>query len=69
MTNKGIKRGYKSDNLRVHKHVISLNDIENKVLNRYLKKYNIRNKSKFIRESLITSILKKFEEDTPTLFD
>ena len=69
MTNKGIKRGYKGDNLRVHKHVVSLNDIENKVLNRYLKKYNIKNKSKFIRETLITSILKKFEEDTPTLFD
>lgn len=55
--------------LRVHKHLFSLNDSENKALERYLVKYKVTNKSKFIRETLMYTILKKFDEDTPTLFD
>jgi len=56
-------------NLRVHKHLFSLNDAENKALERYLVKYKVSNKSKFIRETLMYAILKKFDEDAPTLFD
>lgn len=55
--------------LRVHKHLFSLNDSENKALERYLCKYKVSNKSKFIRETLMYAILKRFDEDTPTLFD
>jgi hypothetical protein len=31
-------------------------------------KYKVKNKSKFVRETLIKTILKQFEEDHPTLF-
>ncbi len=47
---------------------IMLNDEEMKALNRLISTYKIKNKSKFIRETLMTTILKKFEEDHPTLF-
>ncbi len=45
-----------------------LNDDEFRALNRYVEKYKITNQSRFIRETLITSILKRLEEDHPTLF-
>ena len=59
----------KRNSLRTHRHLFSLNNEENKALNRYLAKYKISNKSKFIRETLMIAIIKKFEEDHPTLFD
>ncbi len=55
--------------LRTHRHLFTLNDQENKALNRYVDKYKVKNKSKFIRETLMHVILKKFDEDHPTLFD
>ena len=63
------KGNVKRESLRTHKHLFTLNDAENKVLNRFLQKYKVTNKSRYIRETLIMSILKKLEEDTPTLFD
>lgn len=69
MSNKVNKGNLKRDSLRVHKHLFTLNDAENKVLNRFLEKYKVTNKSRFIRETLIITILKKLEEDSPTLFD
>jgi len=59
----------KLKSLRTHQHVFMLNDEENKALNRYISKYKVRNKSRFIRETLMFSILRKFDEDHPTLFD
>ena len=55
--------------LRIHKHFFTLNEEENNALNRYITKYNVQNKSRFIRETLMISIIRKFEEDHPTLFD
>ena len=57
------------NSLRTHRQVITLNDEENKALNRYIAKYKVENKAKFIRETLMLAILKQFEEDHPTLFD
>lgn len=54
--------------LRTHKYVFTLNDEENKALNRYIEKYKVQNRSRFIRETLMIAIIKKFEEDHPTLF-
>jgi len=59
----------KRNSLRTHKQVFVLNDEENKALNRYIAKYKIQNKSKFIRETLMTTIIRKMEEDHPRLFD
>ena len=57
------------NSLRTHRQIFTLNDEENKALNRYISKYKIRNKSKFIRETVMLAIIRKFEEDHPTLFD
>ena len=59
----------KKNSLRTHKHAFTLNDEENKVFNRYVEKYGVHNRSRFIREAVIQSIIKKLEEDQPTLFD
>ncbi len=54
---------------RTHRENITLNDEEFKFLNRYMEKFKISNKSKFIRETLMRTIIVRFEEDHPTLFD
>ena len=59
----------KRNSLRTHRQVFTLNEEENNALNRYVAKYKIQNKSKFLRETVMISILKKFDEDHPTLFD
>ena len=59
----------KKKSLRTHKYVITLNDEENRALSRYIDKYKVQNRSRFIRETLMIAIIRKFEEDHPTLFD
>ena len=46
-----------------------LNDSELRALERYCEKYSVRNRSRFVRETLMRAVLKQFEKDTPTLFD
>ena len=65
----GKKKIVKVKSLRTHKHLITLNDQEDKALLRYMSKYKVLNKTKFIRETLMLAIIRKFEEDHPTLFD
>jgi hypothetical protein len=57
-----------TDLLRVNKKSILFNNKELKAIESYCVKYRIGNRSKFMREAIITSILKKFEDDYPTLF-
>ena len=54
---------------RRHNQTIRLNDFEMQALNKYCKKYKVQNRAQFIRETLMTEILRKFDEDYPTLFD
>ena len=54
---------------RIHRTSILFNQREQEAINLYCDKYNIRNKSKFMREVIMTEILKKFDEDYPTLFE
>lgn len=54
---------------REHRIVISLNDKEKKVFDNFCKKYKIEKKAKFVRETLFLFILKRLDEDYPTLFD
>lgn len=53
------------------KHIIQfqLNDYEKDAVNRFCNKYNIANRAKFIRETVIEKILQRFDEDYPSLFD
>jgi metal-responsive CopG/Arc/MetJ family transcriptional regulator len=54
---------------RSHRVSIMLNDSELRALERYCEKYSVRNRSRFVRETLMRAVLKQFEQDTPTLFD
>ena len=54
--------------VRRHKKMVTFNDSELEVINAFCKKYKIDNKTKFIREAVISTILRKTEEDHPTLF-
>ena len=57
------------DLLRKNKHAILFNNRELKAIEAYCRKYKVDNKSKFMRETIISEILKKFDEDYPTLFE
>lgn len=54
---------------RVNKKVIAFNSKEMKAIDYYCKKYRVGNQTKFMREAIITHILKKFDQDYPTLWD
>lgn len=54
---------------RIHRYVFTLNEQEHKALCRYIKKYKVQNKSKFIRETLMFEVIRRLEQDSPTLFD
>jgi hypothetical protein len=54
---------------RIHRKSILFNQREVQAINHYCKKYKIKNKSKLMRELIITSVLKKFDEDYPSLFE
>ncbi len=69
MQNNQHKNISKRKDLRVNRHAFMLNELENKALQRFIDEYKIKNKSKFIRETVIRAILAKFDEDAPTLFD
>ena len=52
-----------------HSRVVCLvSDEEMKIIDDYLKKYKITNKSNWMRKTLLTSIYKSMDADYPTLF-
>jgi hypothetical protein len=53
---------------RKHRKVLLFNDPEMEAVLQFCKKYKIANHSKFFRETIIAAILRKTEEDHPTLF-
>ncbi len=69
MAKKTTKLVSQRNSLRTHRQIFTLNDEENKALIRYISKYNVQNKSKFIRETLMLTVIRKMEEDHLTLFD
>ena len=54
---------------RTHRTSLLFNQREQEAINLYCEKYKIRNKSKFMREAIMNEILKRFDEDYPTLFE
>jgi hypothetical protein len=54
---------------RTNRTSILFNHREQEAINLFCEKYQIRNKSKFMREAIMTEILKKFDDDYPTLFE
>ena len=55
--------------LRINRKAIMLNNKELGAFNYYCKKYRVANQSKFIRETIMIEILRKFEDDHPKLFE
>jgi hypothetical protein len=55
--------------LRKHKLCFAFNELEQNALENYCKKYKVENRSKFMRETIVTAILKQFDKDYPSLFD
>ncbi|MBR2301528.1 MAG: hypothetical protein IKA41_06210 [Bacteroidaceae bacterium] len=55
--------------IKRHTRIVSLvSEEENRIIDDYLKKYKITNKSNWIRETLLAFIYKNLDEDYPTLF-
>ncbi|MGE0077944.1 MAG: hypothetical protein AB7S48_08810 [Bacteroidales bacterium] len=65
-----VKRpGFNTDKLkRVHRKELLFNTSELNAIEMYCKRYKIRNKSKFLREAIISKVLNQFEQDHPKLF-
>lgn len=54
---------------RVHHFGTLLSDAEQHIVDVFIEKYKIKNKSKWVRETIFQAIHKKMEDDYPTLFD
>ena len=60
----------KDENLkRQNRYTICFNNHELAAISKFCSKYKVNNRAKFMRETIITEILKKFDEDYPTLFE
>lgn len=66
---KAIKKLKTKTEPRNHRVTIMLNDSEMRMLERYCNQYTVKNRSKLIRETLMRNILRRFDKDSPTLFD
>ena len=64
---KGLKRHVELTK-RERRMSILLSEDEQLIVDRYLEKYKITNKSRWLRETILMFIHKNMEEDYPTLF-
>jgi len=48
---------------------LMLNNRELKALGVYCSRYRVKNRSEFVRETVMKAILKRFEEEHPTLWE
>jgi hypothetical protein len=61
---------FKEDRLRRNNRLsLMLNNREMRALGIYCNRYRIRNKSGFLRETIMKAILKRFEEEHPSLWE
>jgi hypothetical protein len=54
---------------RTNRLSLMLNDRELRALGIYCSRYRVKNKSEFLRETIMKAILKRFEEEHPTLWE
>lgn len=65
-----MKRKVKDLKLRrVNRQQIMFNEREMNAINHFCEKFKVDNKSKFMREAIITEILRKFDDNYPTLWE
>lgn len=61
---------YKEDRLkRTNRLSLMLNSREMRALSIYCNRYRVKNKSEFLRATIMTAILKRFEDEHPTLWE
>ena len=61
---------YKEDRLkRTSRLSLMLNKREMRALSIYCNRYRIKNKSEFLRATIMKAILKRFEDEHPTLWE
>jgi len=59
----------KDHSVRNERYSFLVNSTEKQTIENYLRKYKIRNRSRWMRETLITFIIKNLDQDYPTLFN
>lgn len=60
----------KDDRLkRSNRLTIMLNNREQRALNIYCQRFRVKNRSKFLRETVMTAILKRFDDELPSLWE
>jgi hypothetical protein len=55
-------------NRRIYRQSVIFNSSEMSTVDFFCSKYKIQNKGKFFRETIITAVLQKLEQDHPRLF-
>ena len=55
--------------VRNQRYSFLVNSDEKQTIENYLRKYKISNRSRWMRETLMTFIIKNLDQDYPTLFD
>jgi len=61
---------YKEEYLRrTNKLSLMLNNREMRAVGVYCNRYRVKNKSEFFRETIMKAILKRFEEEHPSLWE
>jgi hypothetical protein len=66
----GRRTIYKEDRLRrTNRLSLMLNNRELRALGIYCNRYRVKNKSGFLRETIMKAILKKFDEEHPSLWE
>ena len=58
-----------AETVRHSRLVCLVSDEELRFIDKYLQKYKIENKSRWMRETLLTFIHQKLDQDYPTLFN
>lgn len=66
---KAIEKSKYPKQARNKRIAIMLNEREQRALENFCTRYNITNRSRLVRETLMRAILKKIDNDQPTLFD
>ena len=61
---------YKEDRLRrTNRLSLMLNNRELRALSIYCNRYRVKNKSEFLRATIMKAILKRFDDEHPTLWE
>jgi hypothetical protein len=66
-----LKRSLNKEDRLKRKNRLSLmlNNREARALGIYCSRYRVRNKSEFLRETIMKAILKRFDDEHPTLWE